>query len=455
MKAYREPYDRYKSTHLPWLEEIPTHWSTIRVKFSTYVKARIGWQGLTVAERIDEGPYLVTGTDFRDGEIDWATCAHVTEERYEQDPYIQLQEGDLLITKDGTIGKVAIVRSLPARATLNSGVFVTRPLGSIYSTDFMYWVLSSAVFEGYIDYTKTGSTISHLYQKTFHEFSFPVPTLAEQQAIASFLDNEVTAVDTLIAKKRLLIERLQEKRAALISQAVTKGLDTNVPVMDSGIEWLGEIPAHWEVLKVKWVASKIGSGKTPRGGADVYSESGIVFLRSQNILNEGIQLVDTVYIDPSIDEAMASTRVQPLDILLNITGASIGRSSLVPMDFPPSNVNQHVCIIRPHIEEITPRFLHSIMISDVVQAQIIAAQVGASREGLSFAEIGNLYFAAPRETDEQEMIAEYIDTQTNQLDQLQAKIATAIEQMAEYRTALICAAVTGKIDLRPNVQGRS
>lgn len=217
---------------------------------------------------------------------------------------------------------------------------------------------------------------------------------------------------------------------------------------DSGVEWLGEIPAHWEIKRVKYLVSKIGSGKTPKGGAEVYSESGVFFLRSQNIYFDGLRLDDVVYIDESIDLEMASTRVLPHDVLLNITGASLGRCSLVPEGFPPANTNQHVCIIRPIINFISPRFLHKAVSSSVVQAQIFSSEDGVSREGLTFSQIANFILAVPRHLSEQKAIASYLDRETTKLDAFIAKIRTGIEQLKEYRTALISSAVTGKIDIR-------
>src|SRR5699024_1098458 len=136
----------------------------------------------------------------------------------------------------------------------------------------------------------------------------------------SFLDRKTKAIDALIEKKEQLIERLKEKRQALITRAVTKGFNPSVPMKDSGIEWLGEIPEEWEITKLKWLVSKIGSGKTPRGGSEVYEEEGIPFLRSQNIHFDGLRLDDVVYIDSETHKDMSSTAIKPNDVLLNITG---------------------------------------------------------------------------------------------------------------------------------------
>ena len=164
-------------------------WVSINMAKKSKLKARIGWQGLTTAEYLDSGySYLVTGTDFEDGHINWDECHYVTADRYFQDPNIQLTNGDVLITKDGTIGKVALVDGLNKPATLNSGVFVVRPINNAYSARFLYYVLESRVFGDFLDMLSAGSTIVHLYQKDLVNFSFMAPaTLDEQEAIASII----------------------------------------------------------------------------------------------------------------------------------------------------------------------------------------------------------------------------------------------------------------------------
>jgi type I restriction enzyme S subunit len=211
---------------------------------------------------------------------------------------------------------------------------------------------------------------------------------------------------------------------------------------DSGVEWLGEIPKHWEVKKLKWLVSKVGSGKTPKGGAEIYSNFGVIFIRSQNVHFDGLKLDDVAYIDDSIDSQMASTRVFPFDILLNITGASLGRCSIVPDGFPPANVNQHVCIIRPIPNLINSKFLNQVISSNAVQRQIFSVEDGVSREGLSFFQIGNLIIILPKDIEEQKAIAHFLDRETNKLDNLIAKKERFIELLQEKRTALISHAVT-------------
>jgi len=150
----------------------------------------------------------------------------------------------------------------------------------------------------------------------------------------------------LIEKTERKIELLKEQQTAIINHYVTKGLDPTVKMKDSGIEWIGEIPEHWKISKLKFKLKKIGSGVTPKGGSEVYADEGVMFLRSQNIHFEGLYLDDVVRITPQTHSEMSGSRVQLNDVLLNITGGSIGRCCVVNID-EEFNVNQHVCILRP------------------------------------------------------------------------------------------------------------
>jgi type I restriction enzyme S subunit len=182
-------------------------WIEKRLGNTATLKARIGWQGLTTAEYLKTGDYyLVTGTDFTDGYIDWEHCHYVDESRFKQDKYIQLKQHDVLVTKDGTIGKVALVNRLDKPATLNSGVFVIRPTDGAFHPDFFYYLLCSKIFEEFLAQLSAGSTINHLYQKDFVTFNYKTPvTIEEQAAIATILsdmDTEITALEAQLAKAR-------------------------------------------------------------------------------------------------------------------------------------------------------------------------------------------------------------------------------------------------------------
>lgn len=173
------------------------------------LKARIGWQGLTTSEYKKTGNYhLITGTEFKNGFIDWESCFYVDEVRYNQDRNIQIKKHDVLVTKDGTIGKVALIKSVPRPATLNSGVFVVRPIEMSFHPEFFYYLLLSETFSIFLSQLSAGSTINHLYQKDFVTFKFHTPkTVDEQENIADILsnmDSEIHQLENKLAKYKLL-----------------------------------------------------------------------------------------------------------------------------------------------------------------------------------------------------------------------------------------------------------
>lgn len=216
------PNVKMKDSGVEWIGKIPEHWEVKKVKNSCYVKARVGWKGLRSDEFLELGySYLITGTDFKNGEIDWENAYQIDQMRFDDDPFIQLKENDLLITKDGTIGKLAIVKNLNKPACLNSGIFVIRPLIKKLSTNFLFCILSSKIFTDFNDFTSYGSTIIHLYQNVFVNFSFPYPPLNEQIEIADYIDIATTKIATAISLKEKEIEKLKEYKSVLINDVVT------------------------------------------------------------------------------------------------------------------------------------------------------------------------------------------------------------------------------------------
>lgn len=194
-------------------------WIKINLSKNSKLKARIGWQGLTTAEYLDEGySYLITGTDFKDGQINWNGCHYVDYDRYAQDPNIQVSNGDLLLTKDGTIGKVAYVTGLKRPATLNSGVFLVKPITDAYTAHFMVYVLESSVFKDFLQQLSAGSTINHLYQKDLVKFElFVPPTKEEQETIAGILFD----MDSEIHKLEEKLSKIQKVKQGMMEELLT------------------------------------------------------------------------------------------------------------------------------------------------------------------------------------------------------------------------------------------
>ncbi|MEK6989618.1 restriction endonuclease subunit S [Paenibacillus sp. FSL K6-1566] len=341
------------------------------------------------------------------------------------------------------------------KGTIGKPIFVN---GEFWTVDTMYYtVFGNKAYPKYFfylmkvfpwDVITTQTALPSIVGTEVENFECSVPVYSEQVEIATFLDIKCNEIKALIRAKEKMIFLLKEQLQTIITEAVTKGLNPDVKMKDSGEECIGEIPEHWEIKKIKHIAKFVGSGKTPKGGSEIYSEEGIPFLRSLNVHFNGLRLKDMVYISSEIDEEMKSTRVQPLDILLNITGASIGRSCIVPQDFGPANVNQHVCIIRTIPSIILPELLSNIMSASFIIQQILMNQNGSSREGLNFTQVKNLEFPLPKAIEEQKEITRYITKKVKEINDLVQDIKQQIEKLKEYRQSLIYEAVTGKIDVR-------
>ncbi len=206
----------YKQTEIGL---IPEDWEVKNINKECTIKARIGWQGLKSIEYLDSGDYiLVTGTDFDSGFINWNSCSYVTKWRFDQDKNIQIKQGDILITKDGTIGKVAFLNEIPMQGTLNSGVFVIRPKNpDKMDSVFLSLIFKSFWFDAFLEQITSGSTIVHLYQKDFVKFNFPLPSKEEQTAVANVLSSMDKEIETLNTK----LEKYRSLKTAMMQQLLT------------------------------------------------------------------------------------------------------------------------------------------------------------------------------------------------------------------------------------------
>lgn len=441
-------YETYKESGVEWIGEFPEHWKIKRIKHTTYVKGRIGWKGLKSDEFLEvSDSYVVTGTDFKDGVIKWDTCYQVPKDRYDEDPFIQLKNDDLLITKDGTIGKIAVVKNIPKIATLNSGVFVTRPISDDYYAEYMYWVLVSEVFISFYDFNKSGSTIQHLYQNVFNEFKFTCPSLKEQTQIANYLNNKTAQLDTLIAKKEQLISLLQEERTAMINQVVTKGLDPNVPMKDSGIEWLGEIPEHWSCRPLKALSTI-----TRLAGAEYTSfwetsEDGeMKVLRGQNIgFNEIIEKsIDRISNDLSMK--LIRSRLIKGDVVFPCVG-SVG-NAVVIKNSDEWHINQNIARITP--KSIDSELLCFYLLSHSSKFQINLHNSSDMQPSVLVRNLRKFTIPLPP-ISEQKYLVKSLNNRLKKMEITISKSLDTIRHLKEYKTALISEVVTGKVDVREEV----
>ena len=424
MKAYPE----YINTKFPWLGCVPSEWTIC--KTSWFFKISMG-QTILKEDLKEDGEFPVFSATEGDHYFG-----------YVNNPSVLLEKGDLIIPARGnSIGAVKLAKE--KSTTTQTTIYCKQLQQNRILPKYMFYYMKG-FRQNLFHFTQTA--IPQITTTQVGTNPLIIPSKVEQISIVRYLDAETYRIDNLIAEKQNFIKLLQEKRQALISHVVTKGLNSNVEMKDSGVEWIGEIPEHWEVTLLKYQTSKIGSGKTPSGGAEVYQEQGIKFLRSQNVYNDGLRLNDVVYISDEIHYEMRGSKVLANDVLLNITGGSIGRTCLAPIDIGEANVNQHVCIIRSKDESFS-ELLSLIMASTLVSEQVDYLQTGAGREGLNFVEIGQFKIPLPPKSEWKEIV-DHLLLSESKIQCLLEETNKSIELLKEHRTALISAAVTGKIDVR-------
>ena len=436
MIANLPPHPAYKPSGLEWLPNIPAHWGTDRGK----------WLLRKMKRPVRDTDEVVTC--FRDGVVTLRKNRRTEgfTESLQEIGYQGIRTGDLVIhAMDAFAGAIGVADSDGKGTPVYS---VCRPESHVNAYYFAY-ILREMARSQWIAALATGirERSTDFRYATLASQRLPLPPLSEQRAITRYLDHADRRIQRYIEAKEQLILHLQEARQSIIQRAVTRGLDPDVPLKPSGVEWLGDVPAHWEVRRLGHLATKFGSGITPRGGATVYQEDGVPFLRSQNIHFDGLRMRDVARIAPSLHQNLSGSHVKPNDVLLNITGASIGRACSVPNSFAEGNVNQHVCIIRPHQSRLLSGLLAAYLSTPMMQREIQIEQKGASREGLTLQSIRNFRVIVPP-LPEQRAIAAHLDQATATIDAAIDNARRQAERMAEYRASLIAHVVTGKLDVR-------
>jgi type I restriction enzyme S subunit len=292
----------------------------------------------------------------------------------------------------------------------------------------------------------SGGGQPNINQEKIRAFRLPLPSLAEQEAIAAFLDQETGKIDALVAEQERLIALLKEKRQAVISQAVTKGLNPNAPMKDSGIEWLGQVPAHWEVKRIKNLSTTISKGTTPTTiGAD-FVTTGVRFLKAENINDGNVQSFPEFFISGEAHQTLSRSSLQVNDVLVVIAGATTGKSAVLNADLLPANTNQAVSFIRCR-DTANAKLIHLWLTTDAVQNLIRLGSVQSAQPNLSMEDLGNLPILTVPQF-EKSAILDYLEIKSTEYQTLILEAEKAISLLRERRAALISAAVTGKIDVR-------
>ena len=432
--------EKMKQSGVQWIGEIPASWNTKRIKYMATLKGRIGWQGLTSDEYQDEGAFLITGVDFSDGGIDWENCVHVPMKRWEEAKDIQIQNGVLLITKDGTIGKVAIVSDMPGETSLNSGVLRVMSNNG-YSNRFLYWVLKSDVFWGWFNYKNAGnSTIQHLYQGDFAEFLYAFPKISEQEAIADFLNARCSELDKIISDLESQIETLKNYRNSLITETIIRGLDDKVELKESGIKWIGKVPVHYQVKKLKYFCAYITDGSHFSPETVDY---GYPYITAADVRGVGINYEMAKKISEADYQLLKKSGCQPHknDVLLVKDGATTGRVGFVTDDTPCVLLSS-VAIIRAP-QDMLGKYLMYMLQSNALQEQIFASMEGSAMPRTILSKIIN-YYGIVCPLKEQQNICQYLDDACSAIDDTILLKTAQLNDIVNHKSSLIFEYVTGK-----------
>ena len=428
---------RMKESGIDWIGQIPEEWELGKVKFFSKISA-----GATPDRN---------NIYFWNGDINWMSSGEVNQEivthTAETITNLALKKTSTKLLPIGTVmlalngqgktkGTAAVLAiETASNQSLASFIVDNAKVNNIY----LYYFLKA-------NYSNIrglkGEDRDGLNLQLVSNIIIPLLDIKEQQKIADFLDKKTAQLDKVKSLLEEQIQKLKDYRASLIYETVTKGLDKTVPMKDSGIDWVGQVPEGWGVKRLKYLVNKIGSGKTPLGGSEIFEETGILFIRSQNVHNGLIQLEDkSTYINRNIHRQMIGTSVEKNDILLNITGASIGRVAKYDLDVE-ANVNQHVCIIRCD-RFVLPDYLMYFIMSEFGQFMIKIHQIIGNREGLSFDNIGNFKIIIP-DLDYQYKISQYLNKKMLIINQMIKTKDQQIENINKQRQTLIYDYVTGK-----------
>lgn len=433
-------YEAYKNSGIEWIGQIPEGWSVIPMKHYFYMKGRIGWQGLKADEFTEDGPYLVTGTDFVNGKVCWERCYHISEERYNEAPEIHVEKGDLLITKDGTVGKLALIDEKPEKVSLNSHLLILRPTKNNVDNHFVYWALQSINFKDYTGLASSGSTMASLSQEKIGEYPLLFPSPSEQQAIASYLDYKVGQIDASVSAINTQIDDLKSYRQSIISEAVTKGLNPDAPMKDSGIEWIGKIPEGWKYQKTKYLFD-IVSGTTPDSSNADYWDGDIPwitpadFKTEDHFVSEGKRHLTQKGYDS------CGTKLVPQGSIIFSKRAPIG-SVVLASNKLCTNQGCLSCVSKENVES---RYFYYAM-------SIFTDAYNMLGDGTTFKEISATTFSSFElpypSKDEQLSIANYLDAKTSKIESAITSLEAQRDDLNALKQSIISEAVTGKIDVR-------
>lgn len=450
VQVQANPYPKYKASGVAWLGDIPEQWAVKRLKYSATINNE------ALPESTDPA-FELTYVDI--SSVDAVRGVVATEEMVFEDAPSRarriVRNGDTIVSTVRTyLRAIAPIRDSRPNTIVSTGFAVVRPRKM--EPGFASYALRESGFVEAIVARSVGVSYPAVNASEIGAIPIPLPSSEEQRAIADFLDRETGSIDSLVAKKRTLIERLKEKRTALISRTVTRGLppaaaraaglDPHPKLKPSGIDWLGDVPEHWGAAQLRRFIRFITSGS--RGWAEYYADEGAIFVRITNLTRDSIRvdLSNIQHVDPPSGAEGERTRVVANDVLFSIT-AYLGSVGVADEAIAGAYINQHIALVRLGVGSVTPRFVAYAVLADIGQAQLAGQAYGGTKVQLGLDDVKSLWLPVPRLL-EQHAIAVFLDRETAKIDAMLTKVETAIERLQEYRTALITASVTGKIDVR-------
>ena len=452
MAGKYQTYPEYKDSGVRGLGSIPANWEVMQLK-RTVSRCVNGIWGAEPKQDGDD-TIVLRVADFDRPKLSIQNDGYTLRKIDDKEKLTRkLKRGDLLLEKSGggektLVGQVVLFDKEFEAVTSNFVAKMTPNLG--FNSRFLNYVFSR-FYSDNINFCsiKQNTGIQNLDSSAYLAEKFGFPAEYEQQKIANFLDHETAKIDTLIEKQQQLIALLKEKRQAVISHAVTKGLNANAPMRDSGVEWLGEVPEHWDVAKVKYFATIQGGYAFSSGS---FQESGVQLLRIGNVYLNRLALErQPTFVDKTFVKSHKSFSVVRGDILMSLTG-TLGKTDYgfaVHVDEDgPFMLNQRVAKITPINSKIAPEYLIYAIRSESYLKQLYSLPSGTKQANLSNDDVTNIPIVVPPTLKEQQLVAQYISDNLEKYNKVIEKSEAAIKLIQERRTALISAAVTGEIDVR-------
>ena len=434
-----EPYLEYKETGIDWLPMIPVDWQVLPLKLASANKVKDGPH--ETPKFLDEGIPFFSVDGIQDCKLVFKGCRYISHEDHERFSMKCLPKfGDVLLGKAASVGKVAFVDT-KEEFNVWSPLAVLTPK-SVKLGRFIFYSLQSTWLQAQCDVNSNSNTQKNLSMGVIDNLSFAIPSDDLADKIANFLDHETAKIDTLIEKQQQLIKLLKEKCQAVISHAVTKGLNPNAPMRDSGVEWLGEVPEHWEVKRLKNTSEVVDCrNKTPE-----YFEDGEYFVvRTTNIKKQKLNMNGALYTNEANFKIWTQRGVPPAGSIFFTREAPAGEICLVPdnLKFCMGQRMMNFICNDPNYTS----YLFDFLLSDCLERYIESVSHGSTVSHLRVEQVENIPVIVPPQ-DEAKAIHEELSIIKNKYLRLTEEAEKAIGLMQERRTALISTAVTGKIDVR-------